>query len=303
MNSDTRLLPQQAFGVIFAADRPFSELLPLTDVVGEPDVLIEYGAVPAALEQHLRRDNWWQIAAGEYLLHVPQVAGFHVRANHITVSPLAQADDAAVRLYLFGSVMGALLHLRGVLPLHGSAVSLPDHRGAAIFTGQSTAGKSTLAAALARRGYALMADDIAAIRVAADGCTLLPGLARSKLWRQAAEFLQLDAAQGSPVRPDKFAFTSTIAVQPARVTHVYQLQPQADAGLSLTPVPGLAKLRLLDEQTFRRNYVHGFGLGGAHLQRLSVLAGQVRAARIVRPLQGELTVDAIIDLLEQDWAS
>ncbi len=63
--------------------------------------------------------------------------------------------------YLFGPVLGIVLRLRGVICLHASAVSFGD-RGVA-FVGSAGAGKSTTAAAFARRGYGVLSDDIVAL--------------------------------------------------------------------------------------------------------------------------------------------
>lgn len=62
--------------------------------------------------------------------------------------------------YLLGPVLGILLRHRGVICLHASAVRID--RQAVAFAGPPGAGKSTIAAALARRGYKVLADDITA---------------------------------------------------------------------------------------------------------------------------------------------
>jgi hypothetical protein len=62
---------------------------------------------------------------------------------------------------LLGCVLGHLLRLRGVTCLHASVVAV-DGSAIAIL-GQSGAGKSTTAAALASRGFSVLADDIAAL--------------------------------------------------------------------------------------------------------------------------------------------
>lgn len=296
-------IAQTAFGITFSSSRRFAELVNTEDKPRHaPTVAIEWGEVSGGLKNPTLRRDWWQTTATDYLLQVPGVARFHVTAHRIIVSPEPGADDAAVRLYLFGSVMGALLHLRGVLPLHGSAVSLPDGKGAAIFTGTSSAGKSSLAAALSRRGYPLMADDIAAVGIQDGRCVIHPGLARSKLWRESLDFLGFDRVNGSAVRPGKYAFDVPVMRRSATVTHVYELVSDEAGGVAIAKVVGLQKLRLLDRQTFRRNYVGGFGRRGEHLQRLMQLAGQVHAGRINRPQHGPVSIDAIIGLLERDWA-
>ena len=72
--------------------------------------------------------------------------------------PLTTEDAAA---YLLGPVLGLFLRLRGTVCLHASAVVMGG--GAVLFSGDPVAGKSTTAAALTRRGYPLLSDDIVAI--------------------------------------------------------------------------------------------------------------------------------------------
>jgi hypothetical protein len=66
--------------------------------------------------------------------------------------------------YLLGPVFGLLLRLRGVTCLHASAVAFDD--SSVVFVGPEGAGKSTTAAAFAKRGYAVLSDDIVALSCA-----------------------------------------------------------------------------------------------------------------------------------------
>jgi hypothetical protein len=68
-------------------------------------------------------------------------------------------EDAAT--YLLGPVLGLLLRLRGVTCLHASAIAIGDR--AVAFVGSAGAGKSTTAAALAKKGYAVISDDVVAL--------------------------------------------------------------------------------------------------------------------------------------------
>jgi hypothetical protein len=63
-----------------------------------------------------------------------------------------------VAAYLLGPVLGLLLRVRGVTCLHASAVAFGQQ--AVAFVGSAGAGKSTTAAALARRGHAVLSDDV-----------------------------------------------------------------------------------------------------------------------------------------------
>jgi serine kinase of HPr protein (carbohydrate metabolism regulator) len=67
----------------------------------------------------------------------------------IVVQPNPEASRVEIETFLMGTIAGILLHQRGIMPLHGSCVEIND--AAIALTGPSGRGKSTLAAALARR--------------------------------------------------------------------------------------------------------------------------------------------------------
>jgi hypothetical protein len=93
--------------------------------------------------------------------------------------------DAAV--YLLGPVLGFLLRLLGVTCLHASAVAFGDR--AVAFTGPAGAGKSTTAAALGRRGHAIISDDILAVRECAGEFLAFPAHPYLGLWPESVEIL------------------------------------------------------------------------------------------------------------------
>ncbi len=94
-------------------------------------------------------------------------------------------EDTAT--YLLGPVLGFALRLRGVLAFHASAV-LIDGR-AVVLVGPSGAGKSTTAAAFARAGVPVLADDVVAVRVV-DGVTLAyPSYRLLRLWDESERIL------------------------------------------------------------------------------------------------------------------
>lgn len=71
------------------------------------------------------------------------------------------AKDQQIIPFLLGPVMAILLHQRGFLVLHGSAVKVKNR--AVAFLGYRTFGKSTTAINLHKNGYPLVTDDILAI--------------------------------------------------------------------------------------------------------------------------------------------
>ena len=85
-------------------------------------------------------------------------------------------EDTAT--YLLGPVLGILLRLRGVTCLHASAVAFGEK--AVAFVGSEGAGKSTTAAALARRGHAVLSDDVVALAERNGIVLCAPGISLSK---------------------------------------------------------------------------------------------------------------------------
>lgn len=102
----------------------------------------------------------------------------------ISVTPGPAADEESLRLFIGGAGIGVLLHQRGLLVLHGSAVVI---RGQAIgFVGAKGWGKSTTATALHRRGHALVTDELLVVDLDENrGPTVRPGSPYLKLWHDA----------------------------------------------------------------------------------------------------------------------
>jgi hypothetical protein len=94
------------------------------------------------------------------------------------------ADAAS---YLLGPVFGLLMRFRGLTCLHASAVVIGGR--AILFPGEEGAGKSTTAAALARRGHSVLSDDIAVL-IERDGIFLVqPAYPYLSLWPDSAEMI------------------------------------------------------------------------------------------------------------------
>lgn len=81
----------------------------------------------------------WSSAPSRCLLEVDQFARFEVRDGRIvTFERTAALSDDLLRLYLMGSVLGALWHQLGRLPLHAGALDIGGR--AWVFVGASGAG-------------------------------------------------------------------------------------------------------------------------------------------------------------------
>ena len=163
------------------------------------DVTIRRGVVPDTLPAVEAGGAAWWYAGDRMLIKPPCGVRFLVEGGE-SVRYAAQRDvaPADVRLFLLGLVWGVLALQRGLLPLHASAVG----RGRTVhaFTGPPGAGKSTLAAALAARGYPLFTDDMLILDPASFGTQAKCYRAKAdlKLWPDAS--VLTGAVPGAPVR-------------------------------------------------------------------------------------------------------
>ena len=106
-------------------------------------------------------------------------------------------EDAS--LYLVGPILGVVLRLRGMVPLHASAVSIGDQ--AVALVGPAGAGKSTTAAAFARCGYRVISDDVVALGQEASRFAIPPGYPRVNLWVESVKAMFGPGASLPPICP------------------------------------------------------------------------------------------------------
>jgi hypothetical protein len=95
----------------------------------------------------------------------------------------AQVEDIAS--FFPGPALALALHMRGAFLLHAGAVAVGAR--AALIMGPSGAGKSTTIAALLRRGYPLVTDDVAAVTDGPDGPAVHSGPRRLRLYAESAK--------------------------------------------------------------------------------------------------------------------
>ncbi len=259
----------------------------VAEPAGQPDVRIVLEPVSAdGLEGGQQVGAFCQAQPGALWLHVPGVAHFLVEdGSLIRVMPSAGAPRQTVLLYLLGNVLGALLHQRGYLVLHGNVLS----RGGKAFVvcGASGSGKSTLSAALIRHaGYSMVSDDL---------CVLdpqgwaQPGYPELKLWRDAAEALLLPEAELEPLREqiEKFGWNvdQHFYAEPVQLSGVYLLSSDNRAQEPLfEPVKGMAKLTPFKAQVYRPQVIPPLGLSKANFMLVGRLLGKLDLVRVERSL-------------------
>lgn len=293
----------RAYGLRLRSDIPiphFAEASP----VG-PDVTVRYGAVPTALAGATHAHRLWQAGPNDFLLNVSDTARYRVSdGRKIVVEPLCQSDHRIAALLAAGSVWTALLQQRTLLTLHASAVHAGD--GAALFLGASGAGKSSLALAFAARGYPVICDDIAAVRLGADGApAVVPGYPGLRLWRDVLDRFDYATDTLRRVRPelDKYLLpASRFSKRPQAVRAVYVLTSEKRNTIRFNSLPPGRAFMWLTKYSHRRKFVHAFGRREAHFRAVAHIAEIARVVRVTRPA-GAFLLDAVADRIESDIAA
>ena len=234
------------------------QLPPIEEPSAAPDIAIRRGRIDDQAFHDSPQLGGWQIAEDQALLSIDQIGRFLLVGDRtIVVEEAPGATEAMVRSFLAGSVFGALCHRRGILPLHASAVEAADG-GAAAFVGKSGAGKSTMLAALARRGHRVLTDDVCFLRVGPRGEALVwPGVSRIRLWQDSLDALAFDPASAERVgrQIDKFeVFPSQPVARPAprRLRQVFQLSDASEpAEEGFTQLVGSAGLSAIWQNIYR----------------------------------------------------
>lgn len=273
-------MPQYyAFGLHIHSTLDFPDLLLLE--AARADVCITLGSVsPTGLLQPTYTGLYYQTAPGHFWLHVPDIAWFHVTdGRRMVVTPAAGADAHSIRLYVLGSCMGALLHQRGLLVLHGTAIRVGAH--GVIFAGPLGYGKSTLAAAFHQRQYEIVTDDLCAISAVGH---VMPSYPRISLWHDTATHLGIDTArlQRSRLQVEKYAYPlrETFCQHSLPVAAVYILSISNRETVRFEPITGMDMFTPLKNNTYRMPYLQDLGLQRDHLQHCGRLAGQIQLTRI-----------------------
>jgi hypothetical protein len=267
----------RVFGLSVASEIELPEL-DLSLESGDPDVVISLGSIP---EQEGEKPGQFTVAGNVGILNIPG-AGRYPRSDgrEIVVEPDPTGSERHLRLYLLGSVIGAVLHQKGLLPLHSNAVEV-DGRALA-FTGPSGAGKSTMAAWFHDNGYNVLADDVCVVTQSEEGVPLAqPGIPRLRLWRDALESSGRDAQDHEHAFDDadkynvKTRASETRAPVPLGAVYVLDEPNSGAREPTITRLTGVDAVDALVANTYRGAYVRVLGETRRHLMQCLELARTV----------------------------
>lgn len=270
------------FGLVLDSAIPLPELAASAGG-SPPDVEIDLGTTPRLDDER----EGMNFAADGALLNVPHVGRYWIKAGRrMTVEPVPDVSPNELRLFLLGSAMAAILHQRGLLPLHGNGIVFGGR--AVCFLGHSGAGKSTLAAWFHDRRLPLLADDVCVVREDAQGVPWVhAGIPRLRLSESAVQATGRDpiALAAAFDGTDKYNIVAPgRPLAPVPLSHVYLLRRCAgDEQLAVRRLRGIEALDALVANTYRGAYVEPLGRTADHLAQCLRLARHIGVYEARRP--------------------
>lgn len=272
----------QLFGLRVASEVELPEAIPDEALTTSPDVRIRLGRInlPPSCPGV-------DVIDGALLLSIPDVGRYRVSdGSDILVDVLDSVPKQNVRLYLLGSAMGALLHQRGLLPLHANAVEI-DHRAVA-FVGESGAGKSTLASWFHDRGYRVLSDDVCVVHGAERGLPkIYPAIMRVRMRRDALLAsgrtpLEYDPSYSGDPEFDKFDVPLPLDESSAVPLSAVVLLKFGEVP-STQRLEGVQAASVLFEHTYRGMMLNQIGNARTHWEAVTQLLPKLSVFRWVRP--------------------
>lgn len=303
-----RFLAYTLAGLHLISEFELSGVTPCKDDPVESDAIrIRQARVPCSLNSKLAEFPEGQWDGERLLILIPGVARYLVSRDQIDVEALKGSSVDDVRAFLLGTVFGALCHLRGIFPLHASTIEIGGRCIA--FTGDSGAGKSTIAAVLTGRGHRLVSDDVTFIAIRKpSGPQVWCGTNRLRLWESAMEGLGY-SKQGIEREFrgfDKFllpAKSPSDARTPHLLRAIYRLEAgPPDAPVEIEHLRGAAAIEVLLQNTYRLHIAEHIGRKGQVFAACADVAREVPVFRFRRPMSFAL-LDLVSSKLEEHLAT
>ena len=202
----TKTSQYQIYGITLSSNQPLPILTPASTAT-TTDIKVHLTEVNLSdSDNTIYPEGWYQKPKVDGIYYCLFLGGIEEKLE-VEIAPdgkqiwinWVNLPIAEVTAMLIGCVIGTALRLQGKICLHSSVVKVDDcaigeadtQRCIAII-GAKGAGKSTTAAALAKQGYPILADDIAVITDCGDSFLVHPGYPRLRLWKSAVNQLYGD---------------------------------------------------------------------------------------------------------------
>ena len=248
----------------------------------------------------LYSDEWQQINQNQFALDIEGVAFYYAsNGNYIEICPYENYNQNALELYLNGSVYGAILHQRLILPLHGSCFKYKDI--GIMLCGESGAGKSSVTASFSLNGAAFLTDDVTPLLFTTGKPQIWAMSDRIKLWSDSLEQLTLvkDGLHQIDSETEKFYFP--INSDKGKIVPLHQiflLGIHDEPEVKFRELTGIEKFTALRNEIYRWEYLKGMPeCEKEYFKQITCISKEVRVAKVLRPK--EIGIEQFCGTLEE----
>ncbi len=223
------------------------------------DVVIEISGERREVKTPLFSDGLYTIGLNEFSMDVPGTGWFYsCDGSFVSINPAPGADKESVELYLNGSVLGALLHQRGIMPLHGS--SFRYNGEVVMICGDAGAGKSSVTALFCQRGAEFVTDDVSPV-ILRNGKPFILSLSSSiKLRKDVLDLLGASASSLQPAGAGTEKYHLPVQTggrkeySPGRI---YIITPHDGPQAEIEEITGHEKFEAVRNEIYRPEYLQG----------------------------------------------
>jgi len=295
----------KAFNLHFITLFECPELIKIDENSGLEKIEVKYSNFPDKLENNLiDKNSYYQSNENEILLKIKDVGIFLIRnKNEILINKDENVSMDTLRLFLFGSVIGALLHQRSAFPLHSSAIS--TKKGVMLFCGDSGAGKSTTLQAFLKKGYKKLSDDTIALYYDEKEKKIccIPSYPQSKLWKNTADIFNHNTNNLRQIHKElnKYALPThdnfDDRIQP--LYKIFELNISDHEELKIEKIENkMEKLNIIIKNTYRYYYLDKLPQRKDHFTLASEIANKIEIYKVFRP-KNKNSLEKLIQNIEE----
>ncbi len=297
-----------AYGLNIHTEIPFPELYEVA-AFDNPDAVLICGKVPLTIQGDLGfRSKSIMISPTEYILHVKDIASYHVQeGKQIVIEKSEDCDWDSVRLFCLSNAFAALLQQRNLIPLHCSAFL--DNDELVLIMGDSGAGKSTTLAGMINKGFQPFSDDVCVpfFKQGSKELFMFSSYPMMKYWGDTFEKVDIGGGiKDRKIRPDmdKFGvyFHERFIIDFKKVKLVVMIEKASNiTAVSTKHVSGIDLFQRLERNAYRGEYLGFAGLQKEHFKLFTSIATTTKTTLISRPFPEnsiEGVLDAILDELQ-----